>query len=86
MTANPVRDIKRQAVRRYTGVTAAFDASQARDILDAPLAHTVEGLRNRAILSVVSSWSAAGGSRRHEGEGLINMGFPSLRYIRKGGN
>jgi len=87
VTANPVRDIKRPSVERNVGVTAAFDAAQARAILDAPDAQTLDGLCDRAILSVLFQ----AGPCRAEVAGMkvkdlhINIGFPSLRYIRKGG-
>ncbi len=50
--ANPVRDVERPAINRREGMTAAFSQEQARAILDAPDPETVQGLRDRAILSV----------------------------------
>ena len=84
---NPVREIKRPRVNRKRGVTSAFDTKQARKLLDAPAPETVEGLRDRAILSVLLQ----AGPRRAEVASMKvkdfyqNMGFYSLRFIRKGG-
>jgi len=52
VTANPVREIRRPRVNRKQGTTAAFSPAQARKLLDAPDATTLQGLRDRAILSV----------------------------------
>jgi len=84
---NPVREIKRPRVNRKRGVTAAFNDKQARKILDAPSAETVEGLRDRAILSVLLQ----AGPRRAEVASMKvkdfyqNMGYFSIRFVRKGG-
>lgn len=85
--ANPVRDIKRPRVNRRQGVTRAFSAREARKLLDAPDPSTVQGLRDRAILSV----GLQAGPRRSEIASLkvrdyhTNAGFKSLHFIRKGG-
>ncbi len=79
---NPVREIKRPRVNRKQGTTHAFSSAQARKLLDA-----VHGLRDRAILSV----GLQVGPRRSEIAGLlvkdfhVNAGYPSLHFIRKGG-
>ena len=84
---NPVREIERPAINRDEGTTAAFSKAQARQLLDAPSGDTVEGLRDRAILSI----GLQVGLRRAEIAALIvgdlhqNRGFDSLRVIRKGG-
>jgi integrase/recombinase XerD len=84
---NPVREVKRPRVNRRRGVTAAFSAKQARKILDAPNAETLDGIRDRAILSVLLQ----AGPRRSEVASMkvkdfyLNMGYYSLRFIRKGG-
>jgi integrase/recombinase XerD len=84
---NPVREIERPAINRDEGTTAAFSKTQARKLLDAPAEDTLEGLRNRAILSV----GLQVGLRRAEIAALTvgdlhqNRGFDSLRVIRKGG-
>ncbi len=84
---NPVADVTRPAINREEGSTLAFSKKQARKILDAPSEQTVEGLRDRAILSV----GLQVGLRRAEIASLKvsdlheNRGFDSLRMVRKGG-
>jgi site-specific recombinase XerD len=84
---NPVREIERPAINRDEGTTAAFSKAQARKLLDAPAKDTLEGLRDRAILSI----GLQVGLRRAEIAALTvgdlhqNRGFDSLRVIRKGG-
>jgi integrase/recombinase XerD len=85
--ANPVRDIKRPRVNRRSGTTRAFSPKEARKILDAPDATTLQGLRDRAVLAV----GLQAGARRAEIAGLlvkdfhVNAGYKSLHLIRKGG-
>ena len=85
--ANPVRDIKRPRVNRRQGTTRAFSAKEARKILNAPDPSTLQGLRDRAILSV----GLQAGPRRSEIASLLvrdyhtNAGYKSLHFIRKGG-
>jgi len=84
---NPVREIRRPKVNRRQGTTHAFSPAQARKLLDAPSAETTHGLRDRAILSV----GLQAGPRRSEISGLkvcdfhMDAGYPSLHFIRKGG-
>lgn len=84
---NPVRDIKRPRVNTRQGTTRAFSAKEARLILDAPDKDTLQGLRDRAILSV----GLQAGPRRSEIASLLvkdfhtNAGYKSLHFIRKGG-
>lgn len=84
---NPVRDIKRPRVNRRQGTTSAFSAKEARKILDAPDPNTLQGLRDRAILSI----GLQAGPRRSEIASLqvkdyhTNAGYKSLHLIRKGG-
>ena len=84
---NPVADVARPAINREEGSTAAFSKTQARRLLDAPMADTLAGLRDRAILSV----GLQVGLRRAEIAGLKvgdlhqNRGFDALRLTRKGG-
>ena len=84
---NPVRDVKRPRINRRTGKTASFSARQARKILDAPDPETLQGKRDRAILSV----GLQVGPRRAEIAHLAvkdfhqNQGFWSLRFRLKGG-
>ncbi len=84
---NPVREIRRPKVNRRQGTTAAFSPEQARRLLDVPPADTLQGRRDRAILSV----GLQVGPRRSEIANLkvrdfhVNAGFPSLHFIRKGG-
>lgn len=83
---NPVREISRPRVNRRHGTTRAFSKKEARKILDAPSAITLQGLRDRAILSV----GLQAGPRRAEIAGLLvrdfhtNAGYKSLHFIRKG--
>src|SRR5256886_11082489 len=49
---NPVRDVERPVINRREGMTLAFSQKQARSILDAPDAHALLGVRDRAILSI----------------------------------
>ena len=49
---NPVTEIERPAINRDEGSTLAFSKTDARKMLDKPGEDTVEGLRDRAILSV----------------------------------
>jgi site-specific recombinase XerD len=86
-TENPVAHVERPTINRDEGSTLAFSKTQARKILDAPAADTIEGLRDRALLSV----GLQVGLRRAEIAALKvsdlhqNRGFDSLRVIRKGG-
>jgi site-specific recombinase XerD len=52
LSLNPCREIRRPRINRRTGATPAFSPAQARAILDAPDPTTLQGLRDRAILSV----------------------------------
>lgn len=84
--ANPCREIRRPRVNRRRGETRAFSPKQARALLDAPATTTVEGLRDRAILSV----GFQVGARRSEIAGLRvrdlheDQGFDCLRVTVKG--
>jgi integrase/recombinase XerD len=86
-TRNPVTEIERPAINRDEGSTLAFAKAEARKMLDLPDEATIEGLRDRAILSV----GLQVGLRRAEIAALTvgdlhqNRGFDSLRVIRKGG-
>lgn len=87
VAANPVRDVDRPRVSRRQGKTLAFSRRQARRILDAPSPHTIQGLRDRAVLAV----GLQVGLRRAEITTLKvrdlhqNRGFDSLWVNRKGG-
>jgi len=84
---NPVREAPRPNVNRKQGTTAAFSPKEARALLDAPHPRTLQGLRDRAILAV----GLQVGCRRAEIAHLtvasfhVNAGYPSLRFVRKGG-
>jgi len=84
---NPVRDIKRPAVNRTKGKTAAFSQEQARAILDAPPTETVIGLRDRALLSVGMQLGPRRAEIAHLTVGDLHMhnGLWCLRLLRKGG-
>jgi site-specific recombinase XerD len=84
---NPVGEVERPAINREEGTTLAFSKAQARKLLDTPADDTIEGLRDRAILSV----GLQVGLRRAEIAALTvgdlhqNRGYDSLRVVRKGG-
>ena len=84
---NPVGEVERPAINREEGTTLAFSKGQTRKLLDTPADDSVEGLRDRAILSV----GLQVGLRRAEiaalkvGDLHQNRGFDSLRVVRKGG-
>ncbi|HUN59564.1 MAG TPA: tyrosine-type recombinase/integrase [Candidatus Binataceae bacterium] len=84
---NPVADVERPAINRREGSTLAFSKADAAKILNTPAEDTIEGLRDRAILSV----GLQVGLRRAEIATLSvedlhqNRGFDSLRVVRKGG-
>jgi len=92
-TKNPVTEIERPAINRDEGTTLAFSKLDARKLLDLPKPETekgepiIEGLRDRAILSV----GLQVGLRRAEiaalkvGDLHQNRGFDSIRVTRKGG-
>lgn len=83
---NPVVDVERPNINRDEGSTLAFSKTQARKILDAPPADTIEGLRDRAILSI----GLQVGLRRAEIAALTvgdlhqNRGYDALHIVRKG--
>jgi len=85
--SNPVREIKRPRINRKHGTTASLSKIEARAVLDAPSPDTIQGLRDRAILSV----GFQVGLRRSEIVRLkvnslyMNAGYPSLRFVIKGG-
>jgi integrase/recombinase XerD len=85
--ANPLRDVRRPRVNRRQGTTRAFSTKEARKVLDAPDPKSVQGLRDRALLSV----GLQAGPRRAEIASLrvrdfhTNRGFKSLSFVRKGG-
>src|SRR6266852_9964457 len=85
--SNTLREIQRPRVNSKQRTTPAFSPAQARKLLDAPDDTTVQGLRDRAILSV----GLQVGPRRAEIAGLkvrdfhLNAGYPALHFIRKGG-
>ena len=87
VATNPVHKVKRPSVKQETGVTAAFDRTQAKKLMDAPEGNSLEALRDRAILSLLLQ----AGPRRAEIAKMrvkdlhINKGYPSLRSVRKGG-
>jgi site-specific recombinase XerD len=84
---NPVADVERPAINLREGSTLAFSKADAAKLLNTPAEDTIEGLRDRAILSV----GLQVGLRRAEIAALSvedlhqNRGFDSLRIVRKGG-
>lgn len=87
VSENPFKMVKRPKVNNRRGTTAAFSEPQARKILSAPPEGTLEGLRDRAILSVLLQ----AGPRRAEVASMnvkdfhSHLGYPSLHFVRKGG-
>jgi integrase/recombinase XerD len=84
---NPVAEVERPAINRREGSTLAFAKVDAAKLLNTPAEDTIEGLRDRAILSV----GLQVGLRRAEIAALSvedlhqNRCFDSLRIVRKGG-
>lgn len=84
---NHVAEVERPSINREQGTTLAFSKAQANKLLNAPAPDTIEGLRDRAILSV----GLQVGFRRAEiaslsvGDLHQNRGYDSLRVARKGG-
>ena len=84
---NPVADVERPAINRREGPRSLSPKPTPRKLLNTPAEDTVEGLRDRAILSV----GLQVGLRRAEIAALSvedlhqNRGFDSLRIVRKGG-
>jgi integrase/recombinase XerD len=87
LAKNHVAEVERPNINREEGTTLAFSKAQAGKLLNAPAPDTVEGLRDRAILSV----GLQVGLRRAEiaalsvGDLHQNRGYDSLRVARKGG-
>src|SRR5664280_3600364 len=84
---NPVGEVERPAINREEGTTLAFSKAQARKLLDTPADDSIEGLRDRAILSVglqVGLRRAAIAAPK-VGDLHQNRGYDSLRVVRKGG-
>jgi integrase/recombinase XerD len=85
--SNPVDGVRRPSVEGYEGKTPALSDSQARDLLQAPDARTLKGLRDRAILALLLFQ----GLRRSELTGLNqadlhpDRGQWRLRISGKGG-
>lgn len=84
---NPCREVKRPRVNRVRGETKSFSTKQARALLDAPDPARLQGLRDRALLSI----GLQVGARRSEIARLAvkdfhqNQGYWSLHFVRKGG-
>ena len=87
VTENPFKMVKRPKVNNRRGTTAAFSEIEARKLLDSPPPDTLEGIRDRAILSVLLQ----AGPRRAEVASMTvkdfhtHLGYPSLHFVRKGG-
>lgn len=84
---NPCADIERPEVNRREGTTAAFSTAEAKRLMDAPDPLSLEGLRDRAILSL----GLQAGPRRSSIVRLKvrdfhrSQGFDCLRFTWKGG-
>jgi integrase/recombinase XerD len=50
---NPVKGVRRPKANHHEGTRPRLSDAQARALLNAPAAHTLKGLRDRAILSVL---------------------------------
>jgi site-specific recombinase XerD len=53
VTHNPVKGVKRPRANQNEGMTPALSDDQARELLKAPPADTLKGLRDRAILATL---------------------------------
>ncbi len=53
VTHNPVKGVKRPPVESYEGKTPALGDHQARQLLDAPMADSLKGKRDRAMLATL---------------------------------
>jgi site-specific recombinase XerC len=53
LSGNPVDGVKRRKVKSNEGKTSALGDAQARQLLDAPPADTLKGVRDRAILATL---------------------------------
>lgn len=86
LTQNPVQSVKRPKISQQRGVTPAFSSKEAAELLELPDDQTVQGLRDRALLSVLLQ----AGLRRSEVARLRvkdfyrEEGFDALRFIKKG--
>lgn len=84
---NHVAEVERPNINREEGTTLAFSKVQASKLLNTPSTETIEGLRDREILSV----GLQVGLRRAEiawlsvGDLHQNRGYDSMRVARKGG-
>lgn len=84
---NPTRGVRRPAAETVAGKTPAISDAQARALLDAPDAGTLEGLRDRAVLATLLYH----GLRRAElcglkvGDLTVRTGLRQLRVEGKGG-
>jgi integrase/recombinase XerD len=87
LSKNHVAEVERPNINREEGTALAFSKIQASKLLNTPSPDTIEGLRDRAVLSVGQQV----GLRRAEIAGLSvgdlhqNRGYDSLRVERKGG-
>ncbi len=85
---NPVKEVEAPKLRVRRGETKALSSAQARKLLNIPPEDTLQGLRDRAILSV----GLQVGPRREEIAKLRvkdfhdEQGYPSLKLRRKGGS
>lgn len=86
--SNPVEDVEAPRLRVRRGETKALTVKQARKVLEAPPADTLQGLRDRALLAV----GFQVGPRRAEIAKLKvrdfheEQEFPALRLKRKRGS
>lgn len=88
ISTNPARGVRRPRLESHEGKTPALSLAQAQALLEAPDAHTLKGVRDRAILAVM----LLGGLRREEVVTLRvrdfdcqRAGVPHVRVLGKGG-
>ncbi len=88
VTHNPVKGVKRPVVETQEGKTPALSNQQARQLLEAPPADTLKGVRDRAILSVLLYHGLRRGELTRlkvKDFGQERRGVPHLQVHGKGG-
>jgi integrase/recombinase XerD len=87
LTLNPVQSVKRPKINnQQRGVTPAFSSTEAAQLLELPDNETVQGLRDRALLSVLlqAGLRRSEVARLHVKDFYQEEGFHALRFTKKG--